>query len=402
MLRWLGRSTNAGIQVDEYAAQTLSAVWACVRLKSDSVAQLPVGLFRKEGAVNTPVTDHPVARLLAEGFNPDQSTQMGLYTGQSQIELTGNTYLRILRDERGAPTALYFLPPDATDVILAENTPYDLVEKYRVTYRGQQYEYDPSDVAHIRGHATRGVVGLSPVTAAREAVGLGLAAEKYGATFFQNDGRSGGFFMQPADTSARAKRAKQENAASEALSGQGGPDRAHMPKVLDPGVKYIPVTLSQHDSQYLETRGFTVHEICRFWGVPAVFIDPAATTAWGSGIEQLKIGFVELAIQPQSLRWAGELTRKLLTPAERNAGLHVAMNSGVLLRGDMMARGTYIDIRVKNGTLTRNEARSMEGDNPLPGGDVPLIPGNLQDGTKPPQPQQNNRTEPNAKDQDAD
>lgn len=376
--------TNAGMTVDDYVAQSLSAVWGCVSFLGDSMAQLPIGLYRKDGAVRTEVTDHPVAALLARGFNLDLSTTMGVYTGQTQIGITGNTYLRIVRGANGEPEALYFLDPYGTKPVLVEDAPYDLIQQYDTTYRGRSFTYAPEDIVHIVGHTTRGVFGVSPITAAREAIGLGLAQEKFGSKFFGNDAKSGGFLIQPADTNARSKRQRQDAMASGDGDGQGGPDLAHRPKVLDPGVKYIPVTISPEDSQFLESRAFQVAEICRFYRVPLVFMDSSAATAWGSGIEHLKIGFVEFSINPLVSRWTGELTRKLLTDKERAEGLRVEMNSAALLRGDMESRGEYINKRILNGSLTRNEARGMEGDNPLPGLDIPLMPVNMTDGREPP------------------
>lgn len=376
--------TNAGMTIDDYVAQSLSSVWGCVSLLGDSMAQIPLSLVRKDGARRTEVTDHPVAALLARGFNPDLSTPMGIYTGQAQVGITGNAYLRIVRNDFGEPEALYFLDPYATQPALVDNAPYDLVQQYDTSYRGRTYQYAPEDVVHIVGHTTRGVFGVSPITAAREAIGLGLAQEKFGSKFFGNDAKSGGFIIQPADTSARAKRQKQDAMSSGDNDGQGGPDLAHRPKILDPGAKYIPVTISPEDSQFLESRAFQVAEICRFYRVPLVFMDSSAATAWGSGIEHLKIGFVELTINPLASRWTGELSRKLLTDKERAQGLRVEMNPAVLLRGDMAARGEYINKRILNGSLTRNEARGMEGDNPLDGLDIPLMPVNMQDGRNPP------------------
>lgn len=386
-VRYLG-PTNSAVRVDDEIAQTTSAVWGCVSGLADSVSQAEIGLYEVDGPNSEQITDHPVAAILANGFNPDLSTQLGVYTGQTQVGLTGNAYLAIRRGARGEPESLHFLDPYATCPKLAENVPYDIVAEFETKYQGREYRYIPEDICHIRGHTTRGVYGISPITAAREAIGLALAEEKYGATFFANDGRSGGYIMQPADTNTRSKRAKQDEVAGGGPGGQGGPDRAHMPKILDPGAKYIPVTISQADSQYLESRAFQIADIARFYRYPLVFLDSSSQTAWGAGIEQIKIGFVEFTVNPLADRWESELTRKLLTPEERAKGLRVRFNTTVLLQGDMAARGEYINKRILNGSLTRNEARAREGDNPLPGLDVPLIPVNMQDGRKPPTPAQ--------------
>jgi HK97 family phage portal protein len=404
VIQWSG-PTNSGVRVTDHLAQTLSAVWACGSLLADTVSQAPVGLFRRDGDNVTKIDpkDHPVAALFDRGFNADLSTTMAVYTGQSQIGIGGNSYFKIARDRDGSPMSLHLLDPYTTFPRLADNVPYDIVKDYESNYMGRSFVYDPSDIVHVRGHTTRGVIGLSPIGAAREAIGLGLAQEKFGSKFFGNDAKSGGFIIQTGETNARQKRQKQQSLISDEDGGQGGPELAHVPKVLDPGSKYIPVTISPEDSQFLESRAFQVAEIARFYRVPLVFLDSSSATAWGSGIEQLKIGFVELTINPLSDRWADELTRKLLTPEEQAEGYYVDLDTGVLLLGDMKSRGEFYSKAIQAGWLVRNEARKRERMNPLPGLDLPLMPVNMQDGSKPPEPQQSAQGNDNAPpDDDAD
>lgn len=386
IVKWAS-PTNSGVPVNDDMAQTLSAVWACGSLLADTVSQAPVGLFRRVGDTVTKIEpkDHPVAALIDRGFNADMSTVLGVYTGQSQIAIGGNSYFKIERDTDGTPLSLHMLDPYGTWPRLADDTPYDVLHDYESTYGGRQFVYDPSDVVHVRGHTTRGVIGLSPIGAAREAIGLGLAQEKFGSKFFGNDAKSGGYIVQAADTDPRSKRAKQQSLSGSENDGQGGPDMAHMPKILDPGAKFIPVTISPEDSQFLESRAFQVAEVARFYRVPLVFLDSSSATAWGSGIEQLKIGFVELTINPLSDRWADELTRKLLTPEERADGYYVDLDTGVLLLGDMASRGEFYSKAIQAGWLVRNEARKRERLNPIEGLDLPLVGVNMQDGSKPPQ-----------------
>lgn len=380
------RSTNAKVTVTDNLAQSLSGVWACTSLLADMVSQCPVALFQRKGdsVVKVASNEHPVAALFDRGFNADLSTTLGIYTGQSQIGIVGNSYFAIERETNGDPISLHLLDPYSTALRLADNVPYDVLVGYESTYQGRRYNYEPNDILHVRGHTTRGLVGLSPISAAREAIGLGLAQERFGAKFFGNDAKSGGFFITPGETNARTKRNKQKELSGADEDGQGGPDNAHVPKFLDPGIKYIPVTVSPEDSQFLESRAFQLAEIARFYRTPLVFLDSSSATAWGAGIEQLKIGFVEITINPLSDRWADEFTRKLLTPEEIAEGYFVDLDTGVLLLGDMQARGEFHSKAIQAGWKTRNEVRVQERMNPLPGLDTPLIPVNMQDGSKPP------------------
>lgn len=383
-----GGGTASKINVTDELAQTLSSVWACCSLLADMVSQCPVALFRRIGDEVTKIeaANHPVAALLQRGFNTDLSTTLGVYTGQSQIGIGGNAYLAIMREPNGDPMSLHMLDPYTTFPRLMGGVPFDMLQDYATTYQGKDYVYDPRDVVHVRGHTTRGLIGLSPITAARETIGLGLAQEKFGGKFFGNDAKSGGYIISPEQTNARAKKAKQDALSDGADGGQGGPDNAHTPKVLDPGAKYIPVTISPEDSQFLESRAFQVAEVARFYRTPLVFLDSSSATAWGAGIEQLKIGFVELTINPLSDRWADELTRKLLTPEEIAKGYFIDLDTGVLLLGDMQSRGEFYNKAILSGWMSRNEARKRERMNPLPGLDLPLMPVNMTDGSNPPAP----------------
>ena len=353
----------AGVRVDTHNAQTLSAVWACVSILSNGLSQLPIGLYKREGDNITPVTDHPVSDLFTLGFNADLSAFMGMYAGQSQISLRGNSYLEIERSGDGTPSALHLLETDATWPVIDETLPRLIVDHYQTTFNGTTRQLIPEDVVHVRGHAERGVFGRSPITAAREAIGLALAQEKFGAKFFGNDAKSGGYFIQPAVTNVRS--AKQQ--ADSIVNEQGGPERSHIPKVLDPGVKFIPTMISPEDSQFLGSRAFQIGEIGRFFDVPLIFLDSSAAVGWGTGIEQTFIQFVQRTMVPLARRWEDEFTRKLLTPRERRAGMYVRINVEGLLRGDMAATVAFYTGLVGHDIVEPNEARVALNMNPIPG-----------------------------------
>lgn len=408
MIRW-SRPTKSKIYVNEDIAQTLSAVWACIGIRSDSLAQSPVGVFQKTrdaaGKVTvTEIVDHPVAVLLADGPTPDYATSVMLYTGQAQIDVYGNSYQEIVRNSRGEPVGLHFLDPIATNPEIADSGVFDIVEFYRTTRRGKERDVDPENVVHVKNHTLNGITGVSVLTAARETVGLGLAVEQFGSSYFANESKSGGFVIQPAETNARQKKEAQKNVASGEDDGQGGPGNAHKIKFLDPGVKFIATTIPPNDAQFLETRNFQVAEVSRFYRTPEVFLNSSAATSWGSGIEELKIGFVEMTIAPLATRWASEMTRKLLTPAERAAGYFIMLKTDRLLRGNAASQMAADASAIQYGVKTRNEVRGDRGLNPIEGGDIPLIPVNLADGRKPPELQskqdttnENPADDPNAK-----
>lgn len=344
----------------------VSAVYACVALLSDTVAQLPIGVFKKEGDRRIPQPDHPVSRLLAGNVNDFQQRRGLIKTGETCRQLHGAATIQIERDG-GLPVGLW--PLNAAPRRDANG---------RLVYQAGSDELNPSDVIHVRGLSQDGLNGLSPIAAARHSITLAMHAERFGRTFFENDAKSGGFIIQPGETNARAKRHKQDSLSSGEDGGQGGPDNAHKPKILDPGVKYIPTTISPEEAQFLQTRGFQVEEIARMYRVPLVLIQSVEkTTSWGSGVEQLMIGFAQWTIAPLAMDWEQELSAKLLTDEERAQGYYVRLDMRGLLRGDMAARAAFYQSAVQNSWMTPNEVRSREELDPLPGGDVPLRPLNM-------------------------
>ncbi|MEZ5957758.1 MAG: phage portal protein [Hyphomonadaceae bacterium] len=344
----------------------VSAVYACVALLSDTVAQLPIGVFKKEGDRRIPQPDHPVSRLLAGNVNDYQQRRGLIKTGETCRQLHGNATIQVER-ENGQPVGLW--PLSAAPRRNANG---------RLAYQAGSDELNPADVVHVRGLSQDGLNGLSPIAAAAQSIALSMYAENFGRKFFKNDAKSGGFILQPADLNPRAKRQKSESLSSGEDSGQGGPSNAHRPKILDPGAKYIPVTISPDEAQFLQTRGFQVEEIARLYRVPLVLIQSVEkTTSWGSGVEQLMIGFAQWTIAPLAMDWEQELSAKLLTDEERASGLYIRLDMRGLLRGDMAARASFYQSAVQNSWMTPNEVRSREELDPLPGGDVPFRPLNM-------------------------
>lgn len=377
------RPTQAGTKVDEEIALGVSAVWGCTSLLADAVSSLPINVVKVEGITTTIQETHPAQQLLNRGANSDMSTMQVLNVAMVHLGIWSNAFIEVVRDSRNNPRFLYPVLPSQCQPIMATGLPYDIIEYYQVTSGGMTRRVDPEDMIHIKGHSVYGFTGYPLINAMRESIGLALAQEGFGARYFRNDAKSGGFISVPnAKVSPASKKALQESMSSggedDDGTGMGGLDNAHKIKVLEGGAKYIPVTISPNDSQFLESRGFQIAEVCRFYRVPLVKMDSSAATAWGSGIEQLEIGFVTDTIIPLTRRVEDELTRKLLTEKDQNAGVKIKINVGARIRGDMNARANYAASSITNGWQTRNEVRAAEGLNPLPGLDEPLVPLNMQ------------------------
>lgn len=367
-----GAKTDAGVSVSEWTAITLPAVYACVSIIANNLAQLPLNVYRTlPNGGREIMSDHPLQVILHDQANDDMSSFVFRQSVNHHALLWGNGYAEIERNRRGDALAMWPLYPDRTRPKKTDGSPL----RYESRVNGQFVSLPAEDVLHIPALGFDGYIGYSPVAVARQAVGMGLAMEKFGGKFFANDSKSGGFLMHP----GKLGDAGVKNVA-DGFNKQGGPDNAFKVKVLEEGMKFISTTIPPDDAQFLSSREFQVAEIARIYGVPLVLLQAMEkSTAWGSGIEQMMIGFVVWTLQPWIVRWEQELNRKLLSSADREAGLFVKFNLNALLRGDMKARGQFYRDLYGIGAINPNEIRALEDMNPYEGGDEFRVPLNMED-----------------------
>lgn len=367
-----GGKTESGVPVSEWTALTLPVVYACVSIIADNLAQLPLNVYRSlpKGGREL-ASDHPLQALLHDSPNEDMSSFVLRQTVSHHALLWGNGYCEIERTRGGDPVGLWPLYPDRT----RPRKPNGERLRYETSVNGENVRLNPADVLHIPALGFDGYVGYSPVAVARQAIGMGLAMEKFGAKFFANDSKSGGFLQHPGKLGDEGVK----NVAA-GFNAQGGPDNAFKIKVLEEGMKFISTTIPPDDAQFLSSREFQVAEIARIYRVPLVLLQSMEkSSSWGSGIEQMMIGFVVWTIQPWLVRWEQEMNRKLLSDAERAAGYFIKFNLNALLRGDMKARGQFYKDLFGIGAINPNEIRSLEDMNPYEGGEQFRVPLNMVD-----------------------
>lgn len=387
--RALSRATRAGVPMNHALAMQIPAVFAAIGIVSDAVGQLPLVLYRTTPEGREPATDHPCYRLLKRSPNPEMGAMTFKSLLQSHICGWGNGYAEIQRNGLGTPRALWPMLPDRT----APERVGGLL-RYRSTMgegKARPINLPADDVLHVPALGFNGIVGYSPITQAREGLAMASAMEKFGGEFFKNDAKSGGFITHPAQLSAVAKKnivdsitgqRKRGDPLAEAAprdTGAGSDESEHhRVKVLEEGMKFVPTTISPEDSQFLSSREFQLGEIARLFRVPLVMLQAhTKDTSWGSGIEQIMIGFVVWTISPWLIRWEEELNRKLLTEEDLEAGYGFKFNVNALLRGDMKTRALFYMRGIQDGWLTRQQAREFEEFNRLVGLDAPLIPLNF-------------------------
>ena len=384
---WLepvGVHTASGVRMSADSALQLSAVFACVRIIASQFASLPFTLYRNrpDGGKDR-VTNHPVYRLLARRPNPYQNAFEWREMMAGHLALRGNAYNQIVSDSRGNITALIPLHPDRIQILLQTDGDY----RYRYTrLNGTMVTYSRGEIWHLRGLSSDGIIGLSPIALARNALGGAQAAQDYGARFFANDATpSGGWVEYPGSFKDRQSREQFRESLQEAQSGINHGKLA----VFEFGMKYHQISVTPEDAQFLETRRFHVTDIARWFGVPPHKIGDL-DRATNNNIEQQALEFVQETLGPMAERWEASIEAELLLDDE---DLEAEFQFSQLMRGDSQSRATFYNMGIQSGWLTRNEARIAENLNPLPGLDQPLRPLNMaEEGQNDPLPPQNSNT----------
>lgn len=387
-----GGKTAAGVSVSEWTALTLPVVYACVNRISNPVARFPVKILQsKAGGGSREVTDHPLSQKLGLRPNDYMSSRTMRKTIQGHALLWGNGYCEIERNQAGQAVGLWPLLPWNTRPRRDNGDFY-----YQTTIDGKTFRIEHGDVLHVMELSQDGYIGLSPITLARNAIGMAHAMEEFGAKFFANDAKSGGFLLHPGKLSAQAqmnlgKPKEQRTDPGGQLERQGGLDNAHRVKILEEGMKFVQTTIPPEDAQFLGSRLMQIAEVARMYDVPLVLLQSSdGVPSWGAGIEQLMIGFVRQTIEPWVAAWEQELNWKLFTEEERDKGYYVKFNMNAYLRGDSAARGAFYAQLFAVAGLSPNEILALEDMDPIgPEGDERFVSTNvvsLKNAINPPEP----------------
>jgi HK97 family phage portal protein len=340
------------MDVNQSTALRLIAVYACVRLISDTVASLPARAYRKQGDERKEVSRPPSWLDM-----PNVETTWFEFVERclSSLNLDGNAFVLITsRDNLGFPAEFYTLHPSSVDVRREKGRTFFVWEGGTELSR-----YSPrtpmGDVLHIKAFNDGGLRGLSPIDVARQAIGLGLASEKYGSRFFgKGQGTMPGVIEFP---EASEKKTKDEiQVMRDAWAGaHEGVENSGRPGILTGGATWKNVSISMEDAQFLETRKFQVVEIARLFNVPPHLIQELdTTTSWGTGIEQQSIGFVRFSLLPWLVRLESSFNQFL------PRGQFMKFEAKGLERGDSVAQSEFYAKSIQNGWMSRNEIRSLE------------------------------------------
>lgn len=363
--------TVSGMRVSPDRALQLPVVFSCVRVLAESFAVLPMRLYRGKGKNKRPVESHWLYDLLCRRPNRWQTPFEWREMMQGHLALRGNAFNQIVSDRRGNITDLIPLHPDRVSIeLLNDGNEYDY--RYRYTDRfGSVQIFARSELWHIRGLSGDGIVGMNPIELAREAVGLGLAAQDYGARFFQNDAKPGGGWIEfPGNFKDKTAR---DTFRESFQAAQTGLNRGKV-AVLEYGMKFHELGLTNKDSQFLEARQYQVSDIARMFRIPPHLVGDLSKATF-SNIEQQSLDFVIYTMTPWAERWESSIETSLLL--EDDADLEVEFDFAGLLRGDQQARSAFYHNGILDGWMTRNEARASENMEPIDGLDEPLRPLNM-------------------------
>lgn len=369
--------TTAGKTVTERSAMQMTAVYSCVRILAEAVAGLPLHLYKyTDGGGKEKALDHPLYRLLHDEPNPEMSSFVFRETLMTHLLLWGNAYAQVIRNGKNEIVALYPLMPNKMSVDRDEGG-----RLYYTYYRGSDeaiknkefaVTLQPSDVLHIPGLGFDGLVGYSPIAMAKNAIGMAIACEEYGAKFFANGAAPGGVLEHPG-TIKDPQRVRESWQST-----FGGSGNANKIAVLEEGMKYTPIGISPEQAQFLETRKFQINEIARIFRVPPHMVGDLEKSSF-SNIEQQSLEFVKYTLDPWVIRWEQSIQRSLLSQDEK-ATYFAKFNVEGLLRGDYQSRMNGYAIGRQNGWMSANDIRELENLDRIPaedGGDLYLINGNM-------------------------
>lgn len=359
-----GVSSSSGVKINEDTALSITAVYAAVRVISETVSSLPLKVYKKTPEGREEYRDNNLWKLLHDTPNREMSsyTFREVLTGMALTH--GNGYAEIVRDGSGRPVELWPMLPGYVTIEVVDN---------RIVYifngAGGSIYFEADQVFHIKNFSTDGIIGKSPIRLAREALGLSVAAERMGGERFANSSHPGGVLEHPGKLSPEGLENLRKS--WEALhKGTGNSSRV---AVLEEGMRFNNISIPSDDAQWIETRKFQISEIARMYRVPPHTIGDLERSTF-SNIESQQISFYRDTLLPWLTRWEQEIQRKLILDKD---ALYAEHNVDGIMRGDTEARYQSYKVARESGILSVNEIRMRENLNPIEGGDIYLQPLNM-------------------------
>lgn len=355
--------------ISEEQALRLGAVFACIQLYGRTFESLPLGLYEKRGNGRIRAETHPIDTLLHYEPNPKMTAAVFQNCMEINLKGWGNAYARIEFDKNWQVKHLW--PLLASQVWPYKDTKTNQIFYRAITETGDYRVLNSWEVFHLPGFCIDGYTGKSPVRMHAETMGLGMAVQRYGQSFFANGARPSGILKHPdslsEDAAERLRKKFQEN--------YGGTNNTGKMMVLEEGLAYEQISIPPEEAQFIESRKLSVTEIARIYATPPHMIGDLERATY-SNIESQDINFTKHSILPDCVLWEQEIAKKLLTGDDRMKYI-AKFNLDGLLRGDTKTRYECYAIGKQNGFLSDNDIRGKEDMNPTDSGDKYYVPLNM-------------------------
>lgn len=375
----LGGPSEAGPTINPQTALALTAVQRAVTLLAESIAQLPSRLYQAgAGDSRRLVTDHPAHRIIALQPNGWMTPFQAHEYKQHSMGLRGNAFALKEIAGDGSVQSLYPLHPDRVQILVS---PQDRMPYYQIlaAQDGISGVFPLRQIHHVRWIGDNPYAGLSPIALHKEALGIVAASEKHTARVFGNGTRLSGVITRPKDAAGIKEQAVIDRILADWKRKYSGAGNAGEVALLQEGMEFKPLSMSNEDAQLIEARGYGVRDVARIYGIPPHKLGDLSEATF-SNIEQQSLEFVVYTLMPWIKRHEEAMERDLLSADDRAAGLYIQFDVTSLLRGDTQSRyAAYAQAR-QWGWLSVNDIRRLENLPPIQGGNVYLTPLNMVDG----------------------
>jgi HK97 family phage portal protein len=346
-----GGPTKSGASVNENTAFNVSAVRACVNLRANLLAMLPLKVFQKTTTGPVEQREHRLARMFRGRVSPMHTKFKWIHASSVCEDIGGDAYSRVYRDQYAVPERIQWVkPPEVTP--LENKATGDI--GYRLQGQGNLLAYE---MLHISGLSTNGRTGRSPLADLREAVGLSLTAEEFTGRTFQNGNRKPGVLVG----GPGMNKSKADEFLAFWMQHYAGAANAGKSPLLFGGMEWRDAGFSNADAELLGMRKFSIEEIARVYQIPLHLVGSTdKATTWGSGIEQLNQGLVDYMLAPRCTNWEAEMNTTLLTEREQDEGFYIKFWVDALLRGSPETRAKVYQIMRGLRAISVNEIRNRE------------------------------------------
>ncbi len=359
-----GAPTSTGQVVNARSVMWLSTAWACVTMLGGTIGSLSREVYQKQDGIRVPAGDHPLQRVLDDP-NADQTPLDFWEMMVLSLELWGNAYAEVERNREGNVIALLPIRPEFMRVKRTGSG------ALKYTWDdGEKHERSEDDILHIRGNGGDPLGGMSTIAWNRNTFGTAQAIEAASGSTFRNGVRSTGAFISDRDLTPEQMVTLQDRVSEKHM----GALNTGRPLFLNNGLKWQPISFNPEEAQMLESRGFSVEEICRVFGVPPFAVGHTEkVTSFGSGLEQQLLWFQKTALSKRAKKIEQSIRKQLMSAEDRRAGYGVRHNFEDFLRADSKARAEFYKVMLDSKVYTINEVRGLEGKPPVDWGDAPWV-----------------------------